>query len=71
MVVVNTQELVNEVSDEKRFLKNMTPGLAQVRNVAGDGLFTVCCSTILAKKRLLTTDLAGTSPRRSSVVYCS
>ncbi|THH27701.1 hypothetical protein EUX98_g6479 [Antrodiella citrinella] len=40
VVVINTNELVNEVSDEKRFMKNHTPGLSQVRNTAGDGLFT-------------------------------
>ncbi|KAF7316593.1 Fatty acid hydroxylase [Mycena chlorophos] len=40
MVFVATRDLVNEVSDEKRFQKRVTGGLAQVRNLVGDGLFT-------------------------------
>ncbi|TCD65595.1 hypothetical protein EIP91_002442 [Steccherinum ochraceum] len=40
LVVVNTHELVAEVSDEKRFMKKISPGLLEVRNAAGDGLFT-------------------------------
>ncbi|GJE90389.1 bifunctional P-450/NADPH-P450 reductase [Phanerochaete sordida] len=40
LVVVNSQELLHEVSDEKRFRKVVQSGLVEVRNAAGDGLFT-------------------------------
>ncbi|KAL4252643.1 Bifunctional cytochrome P450/NADPH--P450 reductase [Abortiporus biennis] len=40
MVVVSTQELVNEVSDDKRFYKKISPSLGEVRKASGDGLFT-------------------------------
>ncbi len=40
-IFVSSYELVNEVSDEKRFNKKITAGLNQVRNAAGEGLFTV------------------------------
>ena len=40
-VYVNTHELVNEVSDDKRFPKKISKGLEEVRNGVGDGLFTV------------------------------
>jgi cytochrome P450/NADPH-cytochrome P450 reductase len=33
-------ELVDELCDESRFAKNLTPTLARVRPLAGDGLFT-------------------------------
>jgi len=33
-------ELVDELCDETRFVKNLTPTLARVRPLAGDGLFT-------------------------------
>ncbi|CAN5657087.1 cytochrome P450 [soil metagenome] len=33
-------ELVDELCDEGRFAKNLSPSLAQVRPLAGDGLFT-------------------------------
>lgn len=35
-----SMELVDELCDESRFAKNMTPTLARVRPLAGDGLFT-------------------------------
>ncbi|TFK90994.1 bifunctional P-450/NADPH-P450 reductase [Polyporus arcularius HHB13444] len=38
--IVSSHNLVNEVSDEKRFRKKVSAGLKQVRNAAGDGLFT-------------------------------
>ncbi|KAF7294065.1 Fatty acid hydroxylase [Mycena kentingensis (nom. inval.)] len=38
--VVCSHELVNEVSDEKRFQKRVGGGLSQVRNLVGDALFT-------------------------------
>ena len=41
-MVISSYELLNEVSDEKRFRKKVTAGLREVRNAAGDGLFTVC-----------------------------
>lgn len=39
-VVVSSQALVNEVCDEKRFMKKVAAGLEQVRNGVHDGLFT-------------------------------
>ncbi|KAE9403346.1 cytochrome P450 [Gymnopus androsaceus JB14] len=39
-IYLNTQELVNEVSDETRFRKKIGGGLMQVRHALGDGLFT-------------------------------
>ncbi|KAI0767655.1 fatty acid hydroxylase [Fomes fomentarius] len=39
-IFVSSYELVNEVSDEKRFNKKITLGLNQVRNATGEGLFT-------------------------------
>ena len=41
-VVVNSYRLVNEVSDDKRFPKKISVAMEEVRNGAGDGLFTVC-----------------------------
>ena len=35
-----SMELVEELCDEQRFAKNLTPSLARVRPLAGDGLFT-------------------------------
>ncbi|KAJ7740466.1 fatty acid hydroxylase [Mycena maculata] len=40
LIVVSSHALTNEVSDEARFQKRVTGGLAQVRNLVGDGLFT-------------------------------
>ncbi|EMD34553.1 hypothetical protein CERSUDRAFT_75518 [Gelatoporia subvermispora B] len=40
IVVVSSHKLVNEVSDERRFRKMVAGGLANVRLVTGDGLFT-------------------------------
>src|SRR5262249_53393247 len=40
VVVVSSQELVNELSDEKRFDKNIRGALRLVRRFSGDGLFT-------------------------------
>lgn len=37
---VCSPELVEELCDEARFAKNLTPSLARVRPLAGDGLFT-------------------------------
>lgn len=39
-VVIASQELMNEVSDEKRFSKMVSTSLKEVRNGAHDGLFT-------------------------------
>lgn len=39
-VHVNTHALVAQVSDDKRFEKVINSSLHQVRNLAGDGLFT-------------------------------
>lgn len=39
-IFVCTQELVNEVCDDKRFTKKIGRALNQVRDFAGDGLFT-------------------------------
>ena len=38
---MSSYELQNELSDEKRFVKTINPSLEEVRNAAGDGLFTV------------------------------
>lgn len=46
MNVITSHRLVNEVCDEKRFKKSISAALHQVRNLVGDGLFTV-------RKRLL------------------
>ncbi|TFY58023.1 hypothetical protein EVJ58_g6664 [Rhodofomes roseus] len=41
LLVVSTYELMTDICDDKRFVKNPTGGaLAQVRNGVGDGLFT-------------------------------
>lgn len=40
LIVVNSYALVNELSNEKRFNKNVGAALNQVRNLVGDGLFT-------------------------------
>ncbi|CCM04514.1 uncharacterized protein FIBRA_06695 [Fibroporia radiculosa] len=39
-VVVSSYDLVSEVSDDKRFFKAVSGGLAEVRNGVKDGLFT-------------------------------
>ena len=41
-IIVNSQALMAEVSDEKRFAKKIAANSNQLRNAAGDGLFTVC-----------------------------
>ncbi|KAF7351739.1 Fatty acid hydroxylase [Mycena sanguinolenta] len=41
VVCVSSYALVNEVSDDSRFQKRVTGGLQEVRNLVGDGLFTV------------------------------
>ncbi|SDM49337.1 cytochrome P450 [Allokutzneria albata] len=40
VVFVCGADLVAEVSDETRFAKHVAPGLAMIRRIAGDGLFT-------------------------------
>ena len=40
LVVVSSQELVNEVCDESRFDKRVSGALKNIRDFAGDGLFT-------------------------------
>ncbi|KAE9393363.1 cytochrome P450 [Gymnopus androsaceus JB14] len=40
VIFLNTQELVNEVSDDTKFRKKIGGGLLQVRHALGDGLFT-------------------------------
>lgn len=39
-IFINTVELVNDISDDKKFSKSVTAGLIQVRNAIGNGLFT-------------------------------
>lgn len=41
MIVINSRDLLNEVSDETRFYKKIAANSNQLRNAAGDGLFTV------------------------------
>jgi cytochrome P450 / NADPH-cytochrome P450 reductase len=40
MIVVSSQELVNELCDERRFDKKVHAPLENIRAFAGDGLFT-------------------------------
>ena len=40
VVIISSQELVNEVCDEKRFDKRVAGALKNIRAFAGDGLFT-------------------------------
>ena len=40
VVHVNSHALVRQISNDKRFQKTVSPTLAEVRNLAGDGLFT-------------------------------
>jgi cytochrome P450 / NADPH-cytochrome P450 reductase len=40
IVVVSSLELVEELSDEARFAKRVTPAMVTLRGFAGDGLFT-------------------------------
>jgi hypothetical protein len=40
LIVVNSYELQHEVSDDSRFKKVIVDTLAEIRRVAGDGLFT-------------------------------
>ncbi|UJR17796.1 hypothetical protein I4U23_004695 [Adineta vaga] len=56
IVVISSQELVNFVCDESKFDKNISQALAELRTVAGDGLFTAYSSEInwkLAHKILM------------------
>ncbi|KAI0354818.1 cytochrome P450 [Trametes cingulata] len=39
-IIVNSSALMSEVSDEKRFSKKIAANSTQLRNAAGDGLFT-------------------------------
>ncbi|KAI0783002.1 fatty acid hydroxylase [Abortiporus biennis] len=39
-IVVSSYELLNEVSNQERFYKKITPALMEVRNATGDALFT-------------------------------
>ncbi|KAI8986145.1 cytochrome P450 [Trametes punicea] len=39
-IIINSQALMSEVSDEKRFSKKIAANSNQLRNAAGDGLFT-------------------------------
>lgn len=40
MIIVSSQELVHELCDERRFDKKVHAALRQIRDFAGDGLFT-------------------------------
>ena len=40
LVMVSSQELVNELSDDSRFSKRLSLALKNIRALAGDGLFT-------------------------------
>ena len=53
-MVINTQELLHEVCNEKRFRKVLSSGVYEVRNALGDGLFTVSIQTVFAGQRYLT-----------------
>ena len=41
VTIVSSYRLVNEVSDEKRFKKFISPNVTHVRTLLNDGLFTV------------------------------
>ena len=45
-IVVSSYRLAYEACDEKRFVKNPSGALEQVRNGVGDGLFTVRCAPL-------------------------
>ncbi|PSR72167.1 hypothetical protein PHLCEN_2v11959 [Hermanssonia centrifuga] len=40
LIIISSQNLVNEVSDEKRFRKMISPWVWEVRSAIGDALFT-------------------------------
>jgi cytochrome P450 / NADPH-cytochrome P450 reductase len=40
MILISSQELANEVCDERRFVKGVHLALKQLRDIGGDGLFT-------------------------------
>ncbi|KAI0770686.1 fatty acid hydroxylase [Fomes fomentarius] len=40
LVMISSYDLLNEISDEKRFIKKVGGALLEVRNGVGDGLFT-------------------------------
>jgi hypothetical protein len=48
LVVVNSYELQHEVSDDSRFKKVVVDTLAEIRRVAGDGLFTSVLPRVVA-----------------------
>ena len=50
--MVNTAELVNDVSNEKKFYKSVVGPLQLVRNGVGDGLFTVRCIALTSRSIL-------------------
>ena len=41
LIVLGSQELLHDVSDDKRYRKTVGGGLYEVRNAVKDGLFTV------------------------------
>lgn len=53
VLVVSSYELMNDVCDDKRFIKNPGGALGQVRNGVGDGLFTVRVPLIDTTHRVL------------------
>lgn len=46
--MISSYDLLNEISDEKRFIKKVGGALLEVRNGVGDGLFTVSHSHIVS-----------------------
>lgn len=54
-VVVNSYELVNELSDDSKFYKTVPSTLQEVRRALGDGLFTVSTPS---HQLILDTDVA-------------
>ncbi|TFK87927.1 cytochrome P450 [Polyporus arcularius HHB13444] len=52
-IIVNSSALMSEVSDEKRFAKKIAANSNQLRNAAGDGLFTSDSLTSIEDRLLM------------------
>lgn len=68
---MNSYALVNEVSDEKRFKKVVGGALGQVRNLVGDGLFTVSPILFAADPALKPTICTTGSIGRTKLGHCA
>lgn len=68
--MISSYDLLNEISDEKRFIKKVGGALLEVRNGVGDGLFTVSHSHIVSFMSRWGL-IAGPCSGRTKLVYCS